>query len=198
MSFIRKVSRQHNAAKPRAAPQNLNQPNFFVEMAPAMVPTHEFDLNVWNNQMAVITKLQQKYSDLNRLYPLALSEENGNRKYSQSSQFTNLSNVEHIMDVMEKFNLTMRLNIKRPSEHAATHTCMELGRQHLQRLVSEEGDTDLKTIQLRSKCDQAAEMPKNGDIFVTVRKQAGVHYFQHVDYEITDHHDNLLLNKITF
>ena len=64
MSFIRKVSREHNAAKPPAAPQNLNQPNFFVEMAPAMVPTHEFDLNVWNNQMAVITKLQQKYSDL--------------------------------------------------------------------------------------------------------------------------------------
>jgi|TARA_B110000908_G_C10258097_1_gene457024 hypothetical protein len=174
-----------------------DSPNFFMEMAPAMIPTHAFDQTYWNVQMDAISQMQNKYSDLNRLYPLQIENSHGNRKYSQTQAFSHICDVEHMVECMHRYNLTMRLNIKRPSEHAATHTCMELSKDHLVRLIGENDseNSNVKTIQLRAKADAEKAMPTNGDLFFTIRTENGKHFFQHVDYEISEHCDDILLNN---
>lgn len=197
MSFIR----QNHVSPPavKSARVNTDRPNFFLEMAPKMIATHEFDMNKWNAQMDTIAEMQNKYTDLNRLYPLELHDSHGNRSYSQTQAFTRLCSAEHMIQIMERYGLTMRLNIKRPSEHSSSHTCMELGREHLSHLISEKADdSGIKTIQLRAKSDAKSDLPKNGEMYVTLRETNGGHLFQHVEYEISEHHDNALHSKINF
>ena len=197
MSFIR----QAVAAAPEIVSESADEKSsFFAEMAPKSVPSHEFQMDTWQTQMAAISTMQKKYSDLNRLYPLAKEESHGNLTFSQQKAFTTLPSVEHLIDCMNVHDLTMRLNIKRPQAHAATHSCFELSKDHLNHLVGSAADAEgRKTLQLRAKSDAMAALPRNGELFVTVNTSGGQHYISHADFEISEHaEDKLAATKLDF
>ena len=174
--------------------------SFFAEMAPKSLPSHEFKMDLWQSQMNAISKMQSKYSDLNRLYPLAKEESTGNVIFSQQKSFKTLPSIEHLIDCMDVHNLTMRLNIKRPEAHASTHSCFELSKEHLRHIVGSASDgSGLKTLQLRAKSDAVAALPRNGELFVTVNENSGRHFLSHCDFEISSHfEDKLAATKIDF
>jgi hypothetical protein len=188
MSFIRQ--------EPEIIPHG-DAPNFFLELAPAMVATEVFDINTWNTQMDTISDIQGQYMDLNRLYPMIMNESQGNRLYSQNTHFQHMASAEELINIMESNDLTMRLNIKRPDGHAATHTCIELSKAALRSVIDSAPDSNaLHTLQLRARKDNKAAIPSNGEMFVTFKNTAQGHILQYVEYEISSHHDNLLLNEV--
>jgi hypothetical protein len=195
MSFIRAAP----SAKIEATAETAEKSTFFAEMAPKSVPSHKFEMSTWQTQMAAISTMQKKYSDLNRLYPLAKEENHGNLTFSQQKVFTTLPSVEHLIDCMDVHDLTMRLNIKRPQAHASTHSCFELSKDHLLHLIDSAADgSGLKTLQLRAKSDAAAALPRNGELFVTVNTTGGQHYLSHADFEISEHAEDRLSAKLDF
>ena len=198
MSFIREAAA--SPAKIEANAETDVQSSFFAEMAPKSLPSHEFDMDVWQTQMAAISTMQKKYSDLNRLYPLLKEQSRGNLTFSQQKAFSTLPAVEHLIDCMDVHDLTMRLNIKRPHAHAASHSCFELSKNHLRHLISTAADgSGRKTLQLRAKSDAAAALPRNGELFVTVNVAGGQHYLSHTDFEISEHaEEKLAATKLDF
>jgi hypothetical protein len=197
MSFIRNAAPVDSGVATDVGAENST---FFAEMAPKSVATHQFEMGKWQSQMSAISTMQKKYSDLNRLYPLAREEAHGNLSFSQQKAFTTLPSVEHLVRCMNEHDLTMRLNIKRPQAHAASHSCFELSKEHLTHLMGTASDTaGLKTLQLRSKSDALAALPRNGELFVTASARGGQHFLSHADFEISEHAENkLAATKLDF
>jgi hypothetical protein len=196
MSFIKK----HVTVADVACESLQDKSTFFAEIAPKSVPSHAFDMGKWQTQMAAISTMQKKYSDLNRLYPLASENVRGNLIFTQQKAFRTLPSVEHLIDCMDVHDLTMRLNIKRPQAHASTHSCFELSKDHLRHLVGRAADAEgRKTLQLRAKSDATAALPRNGELFVTFNTSGGQHYLSHSDFEISEQaEDKLAATKLDF
>jgi len=192
MSFLRKQDAKI------IAPSLDCDTTFFLELAPKMVPTSEFNMATWNAQLDTIQKQQGMQNDLNKIHSLAMTKNAEVNAYTMSKPFTALARVEDMIPVLKKNGLTLRLNIKRPHAHVSNHTCMELSADHLSNLLAESADAaGLKTIQLRTKADAVSEPPTHGDMFVTLVQTDKGHVFSHVDYEITEEHDHKLHSNQT-
>jgi len=162
-------------------------PTFFLELSPTMKPISEFKDSLWQAQIEAIKSQQNAQSDLNRIMELNVETDKGTTTYSMKRAFKNLVTAEDMLELMQKHDVTMRMNIMRNNAHSANHTCMELSSNALSGLLKTESDDGLKTVHLRTSSDIGKDCAAHGDMFVTMRQtRNGTHFFSHVDYSITD------------
>tara|TARA_B100000780_G_scaffold177291_1_gene124319 strand:- start:337 stop:924 length:588 start_codon:yes stop_codon:yes gene_type:complete len=151
-------------------------------------------LTTYNNehvakQASALRELRTTGKDLFELNETRKVESGGMILYQTTEMYGTAVSIEKIIASLQKSDLTLRVNFRRPGVHSST-TCMELSSDKLKRLLKSSVDGQgHKIAELRIKQEQTAVKPSHGALFVAVTCRGTQHYLSHIDYKILASYD---------
>ena len=165
-----------------------------IEAVPVPVGTNEYDPEKVGAQAEALKNFRLNAKDIFEANECRCVTNAGTRLYQTQETYGTSMSIEQMVETMEKYDLTMRVNFRRPGIHSAT-TCMELSHQLLGRLLEESEDSkSQKTLELRVKAEAAVSVPRHGAMYITVQKDGPIHTMSHVDYKIMSSYDLSLIH----
>lgn len=165
--------------------------HMLIEAVPVPVGTNEYDPEKVKAQGSILRQFRAQAKDTFDSNDCRCVTNAGQRLYQTQETYGTSMTVEQMVETMEKADLTMRVNFRRPGLHSAT-TCMELSAPLLQKLMDEKADAkSQKTLELRVKAEGHVAVPRHGSMFITVKQSGAVHFLSHIDYKIMRSYDEM-------
>lgn len=187
--FNRKSEETQSVAE--IASPHVAQHHILIEAVPVPVGTNEYDPNLARAQGEILKKFRTQAKDTFEPNECRCVTSAGQRLYQTTETYGTAMTIEQMLETMDKGDLTLRVNFRRPGIHSAT-TCMELEKSLLQRLIQENSDAKKqKTLELRVKAESHVAVPRHGAMFITVTEQGPVHLLSHIDYKIMTSYDQM-------
>jgi len=176
------------AATVSAFPQ---QHHVLIEAVPVPVGTNEYEPEKVRAQGLALQNFRSVAKDIFEPNECRCVSNAGQRLYQTQETYGTSMSIEQMIETMSDYDLTMRVNFRRPGVHSAT-TCMELSAPLLNRLLEESEDAkSQKTLELRVKAEASVSVPRHGSMYITVCKNGEVHTLSHVDYKIMSSYDSM-------
>ncbi len=167
------------------------QHHVLIEAVPVPVGTNEYDPEKVRAQGLALQNFRNVAKDIFEPNECRCVSNAGQRLYQTQETYGTSMSIEQMIETMGNYDLTMRVNFRRPGVHSAT-TCMELSAPLLARLLEESEDAkSQKTLELRVKAEASVSVPRHGSMYITVCKNGEVHTLSHVDYKIMASYDSM-------
>ena len=135
--FNRKTEETQSVAE--IASPNVAQHHILIEAVPVPVGTNEYDPNVARQQGQILKNFRLQAKDTFEPNECRCVTSAGQRLYQTTETYGTAMTVEQMLETMDKGDLTLRVNFRRPGIHSAT-TCMQLEKGLLSRLIQETAD----------------------------------------------------------
>ena len=167
------------------------QHHVLIEAVPVPVGTNEYEPEKVRQQGLALQNFRNVAKDIFEPNECRCVSNAGQRLYQTQETYGTSMSIEQMVETMKNYDLTMRVNFRRPGVHSAT-TCMELSSPLLSRLLEESEDSkNQKTLELRVKAEASVTVPRHGAMYITVVKNGEVHTLSHVDYKIMASYDSM-------
>lgn len=171
------------------APQPVKTHHVVVEATVAPVKSRVYDKERVERQAEALSTLRTKGKDIFTKNETRKIQSAGTILYQTSETYGTPISVEKIIEILQKHELTLRVNFNRPGVHSNT-TCMQLSPGTLGRLLNTQEDANHNKIaELRVKAEEDDNFPAHGSMYVAVTKKGTQHYLSHVDYKIMASYD---------
>lgn len=193
MSRLRLFNTEPAADAPKLSESgpSVQSHHILIEAVPVPVGTNEYDPDVVRKQSDMLKQFRSQAKDTFEPNDCRCVTNAGQRLYQTQETYGTSMTVEQMIETMEKADLTMRINFRRPGVHSAT-TCMELSPKLLQSVLDEKADSkNVKTMQLRVKAEASVAVPRHGAMFISVTENGPVHLLSHIDYKIMSSYDDM-------
>ena len=167
------------------------QHHILIEAVPVPVGTNEYDPQLAKQQGDTLRDFRAMAKDTFEANECRCVSNAGQRLYQTTETYGTSMTIEQMVEKMQRGDLTLRVNFRRPGIHSAT-TCMELSHKLLSRLLEESPDAKMqKTLELRVKAEAHVAVPRHGAMFITVQQAGPCHTLAHIDYKIMSSYDQM-------
>ena len=171
------------------APQPVKTHHIVIEATVAPVKSRVYDKERVQKQAEALSTLRVKGKDIFTLNETRKVQSAGTILYQTTETYGTPMSVEKIIEQLQQYDLTLRVNFNRPGVHSNT-TCMQLSANTLSRLLGADEDANHNKIaELRVKAEEEETVPAHGSMYVAVTKKGTQHYLSHVDYKIMASYD---------
>ena len=170
---------------------SIQSHHILIEAVPVPVGTNEYDPENVRQQSETLRQFRRQAKDTFDSNDCRCVTNAGQRLYQTQETYGISMTTEQMVETMEKGDLTLRINFRRPGVHSAT-TCMELSPSLLQNLLEQKADAkNMKTLELRVKAEANVAVPRHGSMFISVQQDGPVHLLSHIDYKIMSSYDEM-------